>query len=308
MPSNKSKNKPSLANSEHQLQPLAQFSFSAIGTSWWIGLYQTVNASVVTQIQAAISARIEAFDVSYSRFRKDSFITKMSQQAGSYLFPADVVQLYDFYRHLYTVTDGQVTPLVGQLLADSGYDADYSLQPTLLSPVPEWDDILTIQGRTLTASQPALLDFGAAGKGYLVDIIGELLEVRGITAYCIDAGGDIRFRHPTDSLTIGLEHPDDPELAIATIEIRNQSICASAGNRRTWHGYHHIMDPKKLASTSTIKATWAIADTTMLADGLATALFFVSSKRASNLGQFEYVVVKADNSVMFSKLFMGKLF
>ena len=38
--------------------------------------------------------------------------------------------------------------------------------------------------------QAAMLDFGAAGKGYLVDIVGQVLENHGIKNYVIDAGGD----------------------------------------------------------------------------------------------------------------------
>jgi thiamine biosynthesis lipoprotein len=304
-------NKPSLvdtAKPAEPLQPQAALSFEAIGTHWLIELYEPITKPHLAQLRAAILTRIDQFDALYSRFRADSLVTKLSQTSGSYEFPPDVLPLLAFYRQLYDVTEGKVTPLIGQLLADAGYDATYSLTPKPLQPVPSWDEALSVAGQQITARQPVLLDFGAAGKGYLVDIIGELIETRNIAAYCVDAGGDIRFRHPTTALTVGLEHPDDPSLVIGTVALRNQSICASAGNRRAWRGYHHIMDPTLLTSMNAVKASWVVAASTMQADGLATALFFTPAARLKTFQPFEYAVMEPDNAVSFSKFFAGRLF
>jgi len=115
---------------------------------------------------------------------------------------------------------------------------------------------MTYKHPRLTVYTPVLLDVGAAGKGYLVDIIGELLEEQGTIAYCIDAGGDIlRKSMGNDTIRIGLEHPSDATQAIGVVELGNGSICGSAGNRRTWAGLHHIMDPQTTKPVRTIIAT-----------------------------------------------------
>ena len=46
----------------------------------------------------------------------------------------------------------------------------------------------------LQPTEPIVLDVGAAGKGYLVDIIATLLEDHDIYDYTIDASGDIKQR------------------------------------------------------------------------------------------------------------------
>ena len=155
--------------------------------------------------------------------------------------------------------------------------------------------------------QESLLDFGAAGKGYLVDLLAELLLEHGVDNFVIDAGGDIR-QHTNEHqgrTIVALENPHNPMEAIGSVSLHNGSICGSAPNRRQWGEWHHIIDPHSLQPTRDKAATWAIvADTerypTMLADGLATALFFVSSSRLTDF-DFDYLVVKADNSYSISK-------
>jgi thiamine biosynthesis lipoprotein len=288
-----------------------QFVFEAIGTHWIIDIYDSVVATQQSQLEEKIQARIALFDISYSRFREDSLVATIAQSAGNYDLPEDGVELFGFYKKLYDLSDGLVTPVIGQLLEDAGYDANYSLTPKTLRAVPSWDDTLQIAGRSLTTKRVVTLDFGAAGKGYLVDIIGRLLEAQDCKAYCINAGGDIRFRHPTKSLAVGLEHPDDPSLAIGVVNIHNQSICASASNRRAWRDLHHIMHPQALSSVDTVKATWVVAPTTIVADGIATLLFFMSPKDILGLGSFEYALIENDNSqlqTIYSDFFKGQLF
>jgi thiamine biosynthesis lipoprotein len=141
-------------------------AFQAIGTHWEIRVDQPMAAEQWTQLQKRLHERIDAFDTHYSRFRADSLITRMSQRAGTYDLPADGYTLLQFYEQLYAATNGAVTPLIGQALADAGYDAAYSFQPKTLATPPRWEDVLSYNRHAITLQQPALLDFGAAGKGY----------------------------------------------------------------------------------------------------------------------------------------------
>lgn len=307
MPSSKSK----LTRKPKAEAPIAavEWSFEAIGTQWWIGLYQPLGEEQFRVLKAAVAERIEAFDKAYSRFRPDSLVTQISQRADSYQLPDDAAPLFALYRQLYEATDGAVTPLIGQTLSDAGYDAGYSLQPqATIEPAPVWDDVMRLQTEVLTTKQPLLLDFGAAGKGYLVDIVAEMIAAHGITQFSIDAGGDMVHRHGSQSLRIGLEHPVDLGQVIGVVELRNQAVCGSAGNRRAWPGYHHIMNPFTASSTQSVQAVWVVTDDALTADGLTTALFFVEPERLATQFKFEYVIVAADNSVRMSHNFPGTLF
>ena len=110
-----------------------------------------------------------------------------------------------------------------------------------------------------------------------------------IDKFWIDGGGDI-YSYGT-SLKIGLEHPANPEQVIGVVEIKNQSICASSGNRRKWGKYHHIIDPEKLESADEVLATWVIASKAIIADSLATSLFLVSPEKLKKEFEFEYLIL-----------------
>lgn len=49
-----------------------------------------------------------------------------------------------------------------------------------------------------------MIDVGAAGKGYLVDIVSEILRQAGHTRFVVDAGGDLRHAGE-HGLHVGLE-------------------------------------------------------------------------------------------------------
>ena len=126
-------------------------------------------------------------------------------------------------------------------------------------------------GEYLDTARPVLLDIGAAGKGYLVDLVSDLLVGLGIGTHVVDASGDLRVRGDA-SERIALEHPADPTKAIGVVELREGALCASASNRRSWgDGLHHVIDAVTGVPTADVIATWALAPDALHADGLATA-------------------------------------
>jgi len=303
---NKSKTKPKPKSAD----PIViRFRFEAIGTSWQIEIYEPTFDLDVAVLRAAVKRKIGAFDRHYSRFRDDSLVAAMSRKAGRYKLPADAQPMVDLYQQLYEITNGALTPLIGQLLSDAGYDAKYSLHPGKLCQPPQWEHVLSYDFPTLTVMQPVLLDFGAAGKGYIVDQITELISRRGISTFCVNAGGDIVQRSlSNEKISVGLEHPDNSDQIIGVASIVNQSLCGSAINRRVWGGFHHIIDPFALASPRHIKALWVAADTALLADALSTALFFVSPDVLARYYTFEYALIRDDYSLEHSTMFPAEFF
>lgn len=222
------------------------------------------------------------------------------------MFPPDAVDLFTLYEKLYRATDAAVTPLVGAALESLGYDRAYTLRPSATpAPVPAWDDAFAWDGRALTTMRPVTVDVGAAGKGYLVDILGALLREAGHTHYLVDGSGDL-LHAGADAARIALEHPLDASKAIGVATIRNRALCASASNRRAWAGMHHIIDPATGLPTRNVIAAWAIADTALVADGLATALFFVSADRLRGVADFQYVRMFSNGRIEHD--FEGELF
>jgi FAD:protein FMN transferase len=282
---------------------MAQFNFEAIGTKWQIDIYDILDSESEDKILSRILDRIEIFDKTYSRFREDSTVTQISESSGKYSLPDDSLELFNIYYDLYKLTNGLFTPLVGNMLSDAGYDSKYSLvQNNPLQAAPDWEDVMEYKNNELFIYKPTILDFGAGGKGYLIDLVSEVLEDNGVVRYCIDAGGDILQRN-LESIKIGLENPFDTNQIIGICELQNQSICGSAGTRRKWGDFTHIINPKTMRSPTDIVAVWVTAKTTLIADCIATCLFFVSPEILINLYDFEYVIVKDDKLVIKSTNF-----
>jgi len=284
------------------------FKFEAIGTHWQIDIPHDTDDVKRQYLLKKIIDLIEDFDKTYSRFRSDSLVTDMAHKKGRYALPDNAEALLFLYKELYELTEHRFTPLIGQVLVDAGYDAIYSFKPKKMYHPPRWEEVLDYAVPTLFMKKPALLDFGAAGKGYIIDIVSDFLKKEKMTYFCVDAGGDMfYFNKSNEKLRVGLEHPDYPSQVIGVATIRNQSICASAGNRRRWREFHHILNPHTLSSTHTVKATWVIAGNAFLADALATCLFFVEAKKLQKY-HFSYALVDEENRLEVSPDFSGEIF
>lgn len=281
------------------------FAFEGIGTQWEISTPVPLSGPV----RARVSDRVERFDAEWSRFRSDSRVSAVARKPGRYEFPDEARQLGALYWTLYGITDGAMTPLIGASLERLGYDAGYSLKPSgAPMAAPPWDEVLEWSGTTITTRTPVVLDIGAAGKGLLVDLLADELAAEGLEAFVIDASGDLLVRGPLPT-EVALEHPYNPAQAIGIVPLAGQALCGSASNRRAWgDGLHHVLDGTTGQPVRTAVATWALADTALLADALATALFFVPGEQLQEDFGFSWLTVFSDGSAAYSGDFEGTLF
>jgi len=282
----------------------AKYQFEAIGTQWSIETERPLSSSLIVRLQKLI----DSFDQTYSRFRSDSLVTNTRSAPGSYSFPESTTKIFDTYDKLSAVTRGAVNPLVGESLEALGYDAAYSLKQTNLHKAPKYPESLTRNGSLITTKEPLLIDIGAIGKGYLIDELAEMVGAEH-PHYVIDGSGDMAI-HTKEPETIGLEDPREAGRVIGHVSLGKGSLCASATNRRSWgEGLHHIVDARTGGPTRNIIATWAIADSTMLADALTTALFFTSPEELmKTFGSFNYAIMNVDGSVAHNITTIGELY
>jgi thiamine biosynthesis lipoprotein len=271
------------------MMPKLNIELDALGTNWLI------ESSEVLEKRQRIIQELDEVTRVWSRFQDNTVVMQMAQSAGVYTFSKRDSELLAWYHQLYEATQGLVTPLIGQTLVDAGYDKDYSLMPLeTISLAPKWDNVLSLDGNNLTLLKPAMIDVGAAGKGYAVDRVAALLSGE----YCVDASGDIVVSGP--EVRIGLQDPRDSSKLIGIATIQDESICGSATTERVWGQWHHIINPKTAKPVSDIIAVWVIAKQAMHADGLATALFFVHPDTLKKRINFDYCIIYQDGRVHVS--------
>ena len=282
----------------------AVWRFDAIGTHWQIETSEPLDQSV----HAEIDGLIDGFDAEWSRFRGDSLVSSLARDGGSAPAPRDTGAMLDAYAELSDATDGAVNPLVGASLARRGYDAALSLVDRGAVPAPaDWRARVTWHDGWLALTEPALLDVGALGKGMLVDRV--MRVVAGATSgdIVVDASGDLAVRGTPQR--IGLEHPFDTRRAIGVWEVMDAALCASATNRRAWgDGLHHVLDARTGMPVRTMAATWAVADSAIRADAIATALFFDGGPRLAHEWGVEWVRMTTDGRVEWSPGCRAELF
>jgi thiamine biosynthesis lipoprotein len=270
--------------------------FEAIGAPWEI----ETSAPLPTAARSAVEGVIAEFDAAWSRFRDDSPVAALARGAGSVPAPPDTGDLFATYSALSDATDGAVNPLVGASLESLGYDASYSFAASGPVSAPgDWRDRVRFDGGRLTLAEPALIDVGAIGKGRLVDLVAAIVaqHVRGDVI--VDASGDLAVRGR--SVRIGLEHPFDPNRAIGVWTVTDAALCASATNRRAWgDGLHHVLDARTGEPVRAVTATWAVAQTAMRADAIATALFFDGGARLAHEWGVQWVRMLTDGRVEWS--------
>ncbi len=285
------------------------WTFDAIGTSWAID-----SAAPLPSIaRDEVGALIESFDRVWSRFRDDSIVSALAEGrtasvALSRETDADANDMFALYDELDRATAGAVNPLVGDSLARLGYDARLTLAPWGdAQPAAAWRDVLSWSCGELALTRPATLDVGAVGKGRLVDLVLEVLRAHVDGDLVVDASGDLVARGA--ALRVGLEHPYDPSRAIGVVAVENAALCASAINRRAWGGgLHHVLDARTGAPVRAYAATWALADTALRADALATALFFDGGPELAASWNAPWVRMSTDGRVEWSPAFPGEIF
>ena len=187
-----------------------------------------------------------------------------------------------------------------------------------------WGQDVERHGTTLVTRGPVQLDFGACGKGYLVDLLGRMLRS---TQFVIDAGGDLLI-HAEQPISIALEDPEDSSRAIGVAHIVNGALCASAPSRRHWNvavnertqiAIHHLLNAIDGLPAQQTEASWAYVPAnatlnlardypTAVADGLATALFVSDVAQLQRTFDFTYATLDESRQIAVSRNFPADLF
>mgnify|MGYP000859949528 CR=1 FL=1 len=298
-----------------------RWRFEATGTRWEI----LTTAPLPLGLRDRLVMLSDSFEDAWSRFRPGSLVRRAAD-GGLGAGPLDLdlppgsAVLLDLYDRLHRATGGRVDPLVGADLVELGYDPEYSFvvrrgaaaRVGAVHGRATWAQTVRHDGDRLHLARPVLIDVGAAGKGFLADLIARELHESGTGAFIVDGSGDLLVSSP-EPVRIGLEDPRSQGRVIGVVALAEAAICASAVSHRSWgHGLHHLLDARTGLPVQGVLATWAVARTCAEADGLATALFVTAPEVLARAGfHYDFALMRADGSAVVSRDFAdipGELF
>ena len=299
----------------------------ALGT----GIIISSSKPIPQCVEQRIRAFVEEYECTLSRFHADSLVSRMAcaEAGGDFEFPSWAGALFAIYDEFYAATCGAFDACVGADLLALGYDNSVQFVPESKAGEGEnensssyswsnyrralpvkWADISRDSGdATLHTSHPVQLDFGAAGKGYFVDLVTQIIkeELSGDSLsnsdspadcdFLVNAGGDMRacFSEENSQIKVALENPFDTKQAVGVASIANGALCASSAARRRWkvkdancladNAFEsnliatHLINALDGVPSQKLAASWTYVPAktcdfpTAYADALATALF-----------------------------------
>ena len=179
---------------------------------------------------------------------------------------------------------------------------------------------LDVEKRTIFLDREGTkISLGGIAKGYAVDRASQVLNDAGLTAFFVQAGGDLyTFGKKPDGSdwTAGIRDPRGPEGAFfAVLGVSDHAFSTAGDYERSYivngKRFHHIIDPTTGRPATASRSVTIWAPTALLADEIDDAVFILGPKLGlelvESLDGVGAVIIDAKNNLWVSKRLEGKL-
>ncbi len=158
-----------------------------------------------------------------------------------------------------------------------------------------------------------MFDFGAVGKGLSCDEAVKIFKANGIKSAILNLGGNVHvvgLKTDGSEWNIGVKNPWVGEPAVG-IKIKDSSVTTSGGYERFFFDengkkYIHIFDSKTgFPVENEIESVSIIAESSLYADALSTALFAMGLEKAIDFWKkhrdFQMIIFTKDEEIFYTK-------
>jgi thiamine biosynthesis lipoprotein len=168
-----------------------------------------------------------------------------------------------------------------------------------LSTIHEYvgvDKIALLSGYLTKSHKNVYVDLSSIAKGYGVDVVANIIEESGISAYLVEIGGEMKVKgekSQDNNWVLAVERPITSERAVQQYITVGDNALATSGDYRNYFEsngkrYSHLINPKTgLPITHNLVSVTVIHDSSMTADGLSTALNVMGPEKAKKLAEAE---------------------
>ncbi|MBK6964019.1 MAG: FAD:protein FMN transferase [Bacteroidales bacterium] len=238
--------------------------------------------------QTAIDSFFKAFDLSASVYLNESVISRLNNNDTTAVADEAYVTIFNKSMEVSEKTEGAFDITVMPLVNAWGFGFTDpmkldSLKVDSILPLVDYRNIRLVNGKLIKKDPAIKIDFNAIAQGYSADLIGKMLESKGIENYLIDVGGEVLGRgtkQGNKKWKVGIEkpavHADDARELNAVVELEDKALATSGNYRRSiikdGIKYSHTIDPKTgFPVNHTVLSVSVLAGDCMTADAYATA-------------------------------------
>lgn len=256
---------------------------------------------------------------SMSAYIPTSDISRINRGEKDVVIDAYFRTVYDFSREVYEKTEGYFDPSVGALVNAWGFGPEKpinNLKKKQVDSIMEFTGFdkvkISKEGKVYKDHPSLTFDFNSLGKGYAIDLIGEMFDKKGIKNYIIEVGGEILTKGKnTKKLKKWIVAIDSPiqdsseRQYMEVITLENKAMATSGNYRKfrvdpeTGDHYVHILNAKTgYPMKNNVLSVSVVADNCMKADAYATAFMVMpyekTKKLLSELKDVDAYVVSRD--------------
>ena len=265
----------------------------SFGTSFLIQFEGKNNNEII--LKNKIDSIFKIINNSFSTYISDSDISKINH--GDSLIVVDDHFKKVFFRSydIWKLSKGYFDPTVGSMVNAYGFGPGNKIKNISKKQLDSLIELtgfskvsLTSKGTIKKKFSNTYLDFNAIGKGYIVDVISELLISYDIKNFLIEIGGEIiaKGKNPNTGnfWKVAIDNPNQKKNRqfIKTVLLKNKALATSGNYRKyrfdslTGNKYVHTINPKNGKSfQSKILSVSVLASDCMTADAWATALMIM---------------------------------
>jgi len=274
----------------------------------------------VEQLEEEVFAEIDRLEKLFSRSIEGSDVSKVNEAAGlnHVIVSPEVLHVTEKAVSYAELTEGSFDPTIAPLVDLWGfYGQEYRVpNPEELERIVPFVDYTALEidrdDETLFLTQSQMgLELGGIAKGFIVDQAMGVLKKADVEHAFINAGGDIGLigSNPDgEPWRIGITNPRKTDQIIAVLSIIDCSVVTSGDYERSFEEegekYHHILDPETGMPADELASVTIVADTTLIADVLSTAVFVLGPQQGlqliEDLDEAEGVLITPDLEVLVS--------
>jgi len=271
-----------------------------------------------------LNSEINRLDSEFDAHSESSYVYKVNNGETQTLIPvfSDVIKLVKLAKEYYEFSEGKFNFALYPLIdAWQFYDypklnfappSEQTINQIIESGALSPNNILLNESEQTISktNEQTKIDLGGIAKGYVVDVIANLLKEDGHALGYVNVGGSSLYLLSVDSLTI--KHPRATEKKPTVIEIFGQDVqntaVSTSGDYQRFYEYQdkiysHVIDGQTgIPTTTNIVSATLLGGTASFGDAMTTALccfeYYPANHDSSPLIKFAKKIIDSNHDCL----------